>query len=81
MGYTEPAHGVTFGMIFPPVESNADEYLGEIVAPIATKWAGFSPGGQMINNILLVAWPNGNDLVTSVRYTEYVFLGYLRNQY
>ncbi|KAF8154680.1 cellobiose dehydrogenase [Crassisporium funariophilum] len=71
-GYTEPAHGVTYGFVFPPLVAtgtNSSEFIGEIVAPIATKWAGVSPGGAMLHNLLLVAWANGNSIVRSVRYT------------
>ncbi|TFK37026.1 cellobiose dehydrogenase [Crucibulum laeve] len=75
-GYTELAHGVTYGYVFPPLVStgsNSTEFIGEIVAPIAAKWAGVSPGGQMLHNLLLVAWPNGNSIVSSARYaTDYV---------
>lgn len=69
-GYTEPAHGVTYGFVFPPADSTgslATEFIGEIVAPIATKWAGVSPGGSMLQNLLLVAWANGNSIVRSAR--------------
>ncbi|KAF8908090.1 hypothetical protein CPB84DRAFT_1674456 [Gymnopilus junonius] len=71
-GYTEPAHGVTYGYIFPPLASNSSEFIGEIVAPIATEWAGVSPGGAMVNNLLLVAWANGNSIVRSARYATLV---------
>jgi len=62
-------HGVTYGYVFPPVGST--EWIGEIVAPINTKWAGVSPRGSMINNLLIVAWPNGNNVVGSARITKY----------
>ncbi|KAF9524951.1 cellobiose dehydrogenase [Crepidotus variabilis] len=68
-GYTEPAHGVTYGFVFPPLGSTSNEFIGEIVAPIAGAWAGVSPGGSMINNLLLVAWPNAGKIVRSARYT------------
>jgi len=70
-GYTEPVHGMTFGYIFPPLDSTgslANEFIGEIVAPLDAKWAGVSPGGQMLQNLLLTAWPNGNSIVRSARY-------------
>ncbi|PFH51659.1 hypothetical protein AMATHDRAFT_58825 [Amanita thiersii Skay4041] len=59
------------GYVFPPTSSNSDEFIGEIVAPLSTgsKWVGVSPGGQMLRNLLLVAWPNGNSIVRSARYT------------
>jgi cellobiose dehydrogenase (acceptor) len=69
-GITDPVHGVTYGFVFPPADSTgslASEFIGEIVAPIATKWAGVSPGGAMLNNLLLVAWANGDSIVRSSR--------------
>ncbi|RDB26844.1 Cellobiose dehydrogenase [Hypsizygus marmoreus] len=73
-GYTDPVHQVTYGYVFPPLGgAQANEFIGEIVAPIATKWAGAAPGGSMLQNLLLVAWPNGNSIVRSARYaTDYV---------
>jgi cellobiose dehydrogenase (acceptor) len=46
-----------------------DEFLGEIVAPIATEWAGVSPGGAMISNLLLVVWNNNGKIVRSARHS------------
>ena len=69
-GFTEPAHGVTYGYTFPPLVntgSNSTEFIGEIIAPINIKWAGVSPGGSMLNNLLLVAWPNAGAIVRSAR--------------
>jgi len=74
-GYTEPVHGMTFGYIFPPLDSTgslANEFIGEIVAPLDAKWAGVSPGGQMLENLLLTVWPNGNSIVRSARYATWV---------
>ncbi|TCD65251.1 substrate-specific activator of APC-dependent proteolysis [Steccherinum ochraceum] len=75
-GITDPVHTVTYGLVFPPLASSgpqSTEFIGEIVAPIAAKWVGFALGGAMLQNILLVAWPNGNQIVTSTRYaTAYV---------
>ncbi|KAG6918092.1 substrate-specific activator of APC-dependent proteolysis [Tephrocybe rancida] len=76
-GYTDPVHQVTYGYVFPPLAASgsaqSNEFIGEIVAPIATKWAGVSPGGSMLQNLLLVVWPNGNSIVRSARYsTDYV---------
>ena len=75
-GYTEPAHGVTYGFTFPPLVTtgqNSTEFIGEIVAPIAAKWVGVSPGGSMLHNLLLVAWPNAGKIVRSARYTTFVY--------
>ncbi|KAI0795146.1 hypothetical protein C8Q75DRAFT_530992 [Abortiporus biennis] len=66
-GLTEPVHGVTYGLVFPP--NPTTEFIGEIVAPIAAKWIGFSLGGAMLQSLLLVAWPNNGQIVTSTRYT------------
>ncbi|EEB95604.1 hypothetical protein MPER_05398 [Moniliophthora perniciosa FA553] len=71
-GITDPVHQVTYGYVFPPVEAGSTEFIGEIVAPIDVKWAGVSPGGGMIRNLLLVAWANEGKIVRSNRYaTDY----------
>ena len=41
----------------------------QIVAPKATGWAGVAWAGSMTNNPLLVAWPNGDTIVASSRFT------------
>lgn len=66
-GVTDPVHSVTYGYAFPPLNAGYDEFIGQIVAPIDTKWAGVSPGGGMLNNLLLVAWPDGDKIVSSAR--------------
>ncbi|KAF8874745.1 hypothetical protein BD779DRAFT_1678607 [Infundibulicybe gibba] len=73
---SDPVHFVTHGYVFPPLDSTgatATEFIGEIVAPIGTKWAGVSPNGAMLQSLLLVAWANGNSIVRSARFaTDYV---------
>ncbi|KAG6833025.1 substrate-specific activator of APC-dependent proteolysis [Tephrocybe sp. NHM501043] len=72
-GITDAAHKVQYGYVFPPIADNSDEFIGEIVAPIATKWAGVSPTGTMLQSLLLVAWANGNSVVSSARFaTDYI---------
>lgn len=72
VGIKDAAHGVTYGYLFPPASSGLTEFIGEIVAPIATSWAGVSPAGAMLQKILLVAWQNGGKIVRSARYATYV---------
>ena len=70
-GITDPVHDVTYGVVLPPLVtsgSQSTEFIGEIVAPIASKWVGIALGGSMLQNLLLVAWPNGNQIVASTRW-------------
>ncbi|KAG8697384.1 hypothetical protein FRC08_006563 [Ceratobasidium sp. 394] len=66
--FVDPVHGIRLSIAFPSAASPT-EFVGEIVAPISAKWVGWSLGGGMNNNLLLVAWPNGNSIVSSTRYT------------
>jgi cellobiose dehydrogenase (acceptor) len=70
VGRTDTVNKVTTGYAFPPSDSTTttDEFIGEIVAPIGVRWAGAVPGGAMNNNLLLVAWPNGNEIISSARF-------------
>ncbi|OBZ78256.1 Cellobiose dehydrogenase [Grifola frondosa] len=61
--YTDPGNGFTFDGITDP-----------IVAPVAAQWIGVALGGAMIDNLLLVAWTNGNTIVSSTRYATSVIL-------
>ena len=72
-GLEDPVHSITYGFTFPPLASNSSEFIGEIVAPFSTTaWAGVSPGGAMVNNLLLVAWPNAGSIVSSARFATCV---------
>ncbi|QRV98090.1 GMC oxidoreductase [Ceratobasidium sp. AG-Ba] len=66
--FVDPVHGIRLSTAFP-ASTTSTEFVGEIVAPISAKWVGWSLGGGMNNNLLLVAWPNGNSVVASTRYT------------
>ncbi|KAJ6264355.1 hypothetical protein Dda_0500 [Drechslerella dactyloides] len=60
--------GYTFGIALPTNPTN--EFIGLVEGPLGTpanRWAGISLGGPMNGPTLLVAWPNGNDVVTSFR--------------
>lgn len=96
-------HNVTYGIVLPPTTetSEATEFIGEIVAPVAAQWVGIALGGAMLDStwilicpclrdekveeegrreegadvcgfvfvdLLLVAWPNDGDIVSSTRY-------------
>ena len=66
---------MNYGFAFPPTTATgpeAQEFVGEIVAPVANQWVGIALGGQMAYDLLLVAWPNGNQINFSPRYTKYV---------
>ncbi|KAF3158217.1 hypothetical protein TWF106_002478 [Orbilia oligospora] len=60
--------GYTFGIALPSSPTN--EFIGLLEGPMGTpanRWAGVSLGGPMNGPTLIVAWPNGNDVVTSFR--------------
>lgn len=77
--YTDPNTGIdfqtyfasdvdySFGIALP--ETIGTDFIGQMVAPItdAGGWAGVSLGGGMLNHLLLVAWGNDQDVVTSLR--------------
>ncbi|KAF7979352.1 hypothetical protein HWV62_42789 [Athelia sp. TMB] len=71
--FTDPVHNVTYGAVFPPLSANSTEFIGEIVSPVANAWVGIALAGAMVDSLLLVAWPNGNSIVSSPRYaTDYI---------
>ncbi|EPS40417.1 hypothetical protein H072_5775 [Dactylellina haptotyla CBS 200.50] len=67
--YKNPNYGgYTFGIAIPSSPTN--EFIGLLEGPLGTpanRWAGVSLGGPMNGPTLIVAWPNGNDVVTSFR--------------
>ncbi|KAL5510993.1 hypothetical protein ACEPAG_3712 [Sanghuangporus baumii] len=74
-GITDATHEVTYGFVFPPLSetSKADEFIGEIIVPVANKWVGLAYGGQMVGDLLMVFWPNGDEIMYSPRWaTGYI---------
>ncbi|KAI0646211.1 cellobiose dehydrogenase [Trametes meyenii] len=66
-GITDPVHGVSYGIVLPQA-STSSEFIGEIVAPIDAQWIGLALAGAMIGDLLLVAWPYDNKIVSTPRY-------------
>lgn len=61
-----------FGVVLPPADATdvADEYIGRLVVPIPESgtWFGLAHSSGMTNNLILLAWPNGEDVMTDFRY-------------
>lgn len=66
-GYTDAKTGYTFGIALP--ETPTTDFIAQIQAPITNGggWAGFSMGQSMTGNLLVVAWPNEGEVVSSFR--------------
>ncbi|KAH7070047.1 choline dehydrogenase [Paraphoma chrysanthemicola] len=65
-GY-QHASGFTFGIALP--ENPTTDFIAQIQAPITNGggWAGFSLGQSMTGNLLVVAYPNDGEIVSSFR--------------
>lgn len=73
--YTDEATGITFqqrsvanysfGVALP--ESPTTDFIGQLSANTLTGWAGVSFTGSMLNSLLLVAWPNNGEIISSLR--------------
>lgn len=61
------ANSYSFGIAVP--ETPEADFIGQMVIPLTDKagWGAVSLGGGMLNKLLFVAWPNGEDVVTSFR--------------
>ncbi|KAF2123535.1 carbohydrate-binding module family 1 protein [Dothidotthia symphoricarpi CBS 119687] len=59
--------GYTLGFALP--ENPTTDFIAQIQAPITNGagWAGFSMGQSMAGNLLVVAWPNEGEIVSSFR--------------
>ena len=66
-GYTDAKTGYTFGLALP--ENPTTDFIAQIQAPITNGggWAGFSMGQSMTGNLLVVAWPNDGEVISSFR--------------
>ncbi|KAM0278614.1 hypothetical protein ACHAQH_005089 [Verticillium albo-atrum] len=73
--FTDPDTGITyqqvtrgaytFGIALP--ENPTTDFIGRISAQATSGWAGVSLGGRMSNSLMVIAWPNEDDVVTSLR--------------
>jgi cellobiose dehydrogenase (acceptor) len=70
-------NGFSFGVALPAASQTQyqDEYIGHLTTGLTSGagWGGLSHGPGMTGNLLVVFWPNGNQVVSSFRYaTGYV---------
>jgi cellobiose dehydrogenase (acceptor) len=63
-----------FGLALPPANAAAftNEYIGRIVAPAPASgtWFGLSHLSGMTGALMLLAWPDGDSVVSSFRYAS-----------
>ncbi|KAM0723891.1 hypothetical protein Q7P37_000881 [Cladosporium fusiforme] len=61
-----------FGVVLPPADADdlSDEYIGRMVVPIPESgtWFGITHKSGMTSNLILLAWANGDEVVTDFRY-------------
>lgn len=67
--YTDTT-GYQFGLALP--ETIGTDLIGQMCFPVVdgAGWAGLDFGSAMTGHLLIVAWPNGDDLVSSFRYAS-----------
>lgn len=68
-GYQGKAH---VGFVLPPADADdlTHEYIGRLVVPIPEDgtWFGLTHASGMTGNLILMAWANGDEVVTDFRY-------------
>lgn len=72
VGESQTTGGLQWGFALPgaPTGTN-DEYIGYLVGSLRTGrkgWSGISHGGGMPNSLLMVAWPDGDNVKTKFVY-------------
>ena len=63
---------ITYRVAVPAGATAPYDVAFQIEAPAAVGWAGIAWGGGMLNNPLVVAWPNGDSVTVSARIAAYV---------
>ena len=61
------SNGVIYGLAIPEANVAPFQTILQITAPIDIGWAGFSWGGGMAYNPLVVTWANGNSVQVASR--------------
>ena len=69
--FIEPATGYFFGIV-PPTNASSTDFVAVIGGKGTAGWSGVSLGGAMLGKLLIVAWPNGQNILSSFRKTAYV---------
>ncbi|KAK1974001.1 fungal cellulose binding domain-containing protein [Colletotrichum cereale] len=70
----QTAGGMTYGFAMPQdaLTVDANEYIGYLQCASkngqGTGWCGLSLGGSMTNKLLVLAWPNAGEILTSFRW-------------
>lgn len=78
VAYTDPNTDIDFQLLdasdkfsvaIALPETIESDFIGQLVVPITEKgaWAAVSFGGGMLNHLLLVAWANGDEVVSTFR--------------
>ncbi|KAK7516236.1 GMC oxidoreductase [Phyllosticta citriasiana] len=65
--FTDADSGFAFGVALPKIPGK--DFIGQIVAP-GSGWGGVSLTSSMMASVLIAAWPNGEDVVGTVRKTN-----------
>ncbi|TQN64791.1 Cellobiose dehydrogenase, partial [Colletotrichum shisoi] len=72
----QTAGGMTYGFALPEnaLTTDANEFVGYLQCASkngqGTGWCGISIGGYMVNRLLVVAWPNAGEILTSFRFAS-----------
>ncbi|KAL2826657.1 hypothetical protein BDW59DRAFT_171747 [Aspergillus cavernicola] len=72
---TSVSAGLTFGIALPEdaLSTDATEFIGYLscnTATASTGWCGLSLGGTMTSKLLLMAYPQDDDILTSFRFSS-----------
>lgn len=67
MSYSANGGAFRFGIALP--ETVESDFIGQLVVPITETggWGAVSLAGSMLNHLLLVAWANGDEVVSTFR--------------
>ncbi|PNS18516.1 hypothetical protein CAC42_5055 [Sphaceloma murrayae] len=74
--FKDEVNGAQFGIALPQTFSG--DFIGQLVAPTgnSTGWVGMSLGSGMLNNLLVAAWPNEQEILSTFRLaTDYAAPG------
>ena len=68
--WTDSVSGVTFKLAIWDTSAAPFPILMSFVAPINITWAAFAAGACMLRSPLIVAWPNGTNVVVTSRWAR-----------
>lgn len=74
VSFSDAGVGLEISLAIPDAKSAPFPMYMTMTAPTSVGWGGFATGGCMLRSPLILAWPNGDNVMVTTRWAAYVSL-------